>query len=162
MPATTLVPGYKQVESFGPDEDYLEEEEEISYVTLDLGVVEPTLLPSTSTYRLIVSVAPLVHGADDKEDNERAWIHQRLSCSSPARYSKVVMTRFSAPSSYSRRKKVGIVGVSSFSRLPMLKREFRRHAAKQAFFGSCWLHRTAHPLQGSTTERKGTTGTDAF
>lgn len=65
MPATTLVPGYKQVESFGPDEDYLEEEEEVSYVTLDLGVVEPTLLPSTSTYRLIVSVSLLVHGADD-------------------------------------------------------------------------------------------------
>ncbi|KAG8215771.1 hypothetical protein J3R82DRAFT_7672 [Butyriboletus roseoflavus] len=53
MPATTLVPGYKQVEAFGPDEDYLEEEEEVSYVTLDLGVVEPTLLPSSSTYRLI-------------------------------------------------------------------------------------------------------------
>ncbi|KAG9312554.1 hypothetical protein JVU11DRAFT_6950 [Chiua virens] len=53
MPATTLVPGYRHVESFGPDEDYLEEEEEVSYVTLDLGVVEPTLLPSTSTYRLI-------------------------------------------------------------------------------------------------------------
>lgn len=56
MPATTLVPGYRQVDSFGPDEDYLDEEE-VSYVTLDLGVVEPTLLPSTSTYRLIVSVA---------------------------------------------------------------------------------------------------------
>ncbi|KAH0835639.1 hypothetical protein J3R83DRAFT_9389 [Lanmaoa asiatica] len=53
MPTTTLVPGYRQVESFGPDEDYLEEGEEVSYVTLDLGVVEPTLLPSTSTYRLI-------------------------------------------------------------------------------------------------------------
>ncbi|KAF8451910.1 hypothetical protein L210DRAFT_3514180 [Boletus edulis BED1] len=53
MPATTLVPGYKQVDSFGPDEEYVDEEEEVSYVTLDLGVVEPTLLPSTSTYRLI-------------------------------------------------------------------------------------------------------------
>ena len=60
MPATTLVPGYKQVDSFGPDEDYLEEDEEVSYVTLDLGVVEPTLLPSTSTYRLIVSVGPII------------------------------------------------------------------------------------------------------
>lgn len=57
MPAATLVPGYRQVDSFGPDEDYLDEEGEVSYVTLDLGVVEPTLLPSTSTYRLIVSVA---------------------------------------------------------------------------------------------------------
>ncbi|KAF8127207.1 hypothetical protein EV363DRAFT_1418486 [Boletus edulis] len=53
MPATTLVPGYRQVDSFGPDEEYVDEEEEVSYVTLDLGVVEPTLLPSTSTYRLI-------------------------------------------------------------------------------------------------------------
>ncbi|KAH7886668.1 hypothetical protein F5I97DRAFT_1926985 [Phlebopus sp. FC_14] len=53
MPAQTLVPGYKQVEEFGPDEDYVDEEEEVSYVTLDLGAVEPTLLPSSSTYRLI-------------------------------------------------------------------------------------------------------------
>ncbi|KAF8840476.1 hypothetical protein BDN67DRAFT_645284 [Paxillus ammoniavirescens] len=53
MPAQTLIPGYKQVESFGPDEDYFDEEEEVSYVTLDLGMVEPTLLPTSSTYRLI-------------------------------------------------------------------------------------------------------------
>ncbi|KIJ67217.1 hypothetical protein HYDPIDRAFT_84729 [Hydnomerulius pinastri MD-312] len=53
MSAQSLVPGYRQVEAFGPNEDYLEEDEEISYVTLDLGVVEPTLLPSSSTYRLI-------------------------------------------------------------------------------------------------------------
>ncbi|KAF9221094.1 hypothetical protein BS17DRAFT_712556 [Gyrodon lividus] len=53
MPAQSLVSGCKQVESFGPDEDYLDEEEEVSYVTLDLGMVEPTLLPSSSTYRLI-------------------------------------------------------------------------------------------------------------
>ena len=65
MPATTLVPGYKHVESFGPDEDYLDEEEEVSYVTLDLGVVEPTLLPSTSTYRLIVSLGIIAHSGND-------------------------------------------------------------------------------------------------
>jgi hypothetical protein len=59
MPAQTLISGYKQVESFGPDEDYLDEEEEVSYVTLDLGMVEPTLLPSSSTYRLIVRVISL-------------------------------------------------------------------------------------------------------
>jgi hypothetical protein len=55
MSATaTLFPGYRQVESFGPDEEY-EEEEEVSYVTLDLGAsVEPTLVASSSTYRLIV------------------------------------------------------------------------------------------------------------
>ncbi|KII84740.1 hypothetical protein PLICRDRAFT_167052 [Plicaturopsis crispa FD-325 SS-3] len=50
--APTLVPGYKQVEQFGPDEEY-EDGEEVSYVTLDLGTIEPTLVPSTSTYRLI-------------------------------------------------------------------------------------------------------------
>lgn len=53
MPAQSLVPGYKQVEEFGPDEEY-EEEEEVYYVTLDLGTVQPTLLPNCSTYRLIV------------------------------------------------------------------------------------------------------------
>lgn len=104
MPATTLVPGYRQVESFGPDEEYLEEEEEVSYVTLDLGVVEPTLLPSTSTYRLIVSVGPVIHGTDDNE--RRVWIRQRLSYNSQARYSRAAMTRFSARSSYLRKKKV--------------------------------------------------------
>ncbi|TFK35894.1 hypothetical protein BDQ12DRAFT_687735 [Crucibulum laeve] len=48
---SSLCPGYKQVEAFGPDEDY--EDEEVSYVTLDLGSIEPTLVPSSSTYRLI-------------------------------------------------------------------------------------------------------------
>lgn len=50
---TTLFQGYKQVESFGPDDEY-EEDEEVVYVTLDLGQIEPTLVPSSSTYRLIV------------------------------------------------------------------------------------------------------------
>ena len=49
-----MIPGYKHVDSFGPDEDY-ETDEEIEYVTLDLGTIEPTLVPSSSTYRLIVS-----------------------------------------------------------------------------------------------------------
>jgi hypothetical protein len=49
---TSLCPGYKQVESFGPDEEY--EDEEVCYVTLDMGNVEPTLVPSSSSYRLIV------------------------------------------------------------------------------------------------------------
>lgn len=44
--------GHQQVEAFGPDEDYLGDEE-IEYITLDLGPVEPTLVPSSSTYRLI-------------------------------------------------------------------------------------------------------------
>jgi len=50
---SSLFPGYKQVEEFGIDEDY---EEEVTYVTLDLGSIEPTLVPSSSTYRLIVSM----------------------------------------------------------------------------------------------------------
>ncbi|RDX44316.1 hypothetical protein OH76DRAFT_1359734 [Lentinus brumalis] len=54
---SALFPGYKQVEAFGPDEDYEshdgEVEEEVEYVTLDLGTVEPTLVPSSSSYRLI-------------------------------------------------------------------------------------------------------------
>ncbi|KAK7460681.1 hypothetical protein VKT23_009396 [Stygiomarasmius scandens] len=49
----TLVPGYKQVEEFGPDEEYEDEEEEVVYVTFDLGSIEPTLIPSSSEYRVI-------------------------------------------------------------------------------------------------------------
>lgn len=55
---SSLCPGYKQVDAFGPDEEY-EDEEEISYVVLDLGNVEPTLVPTSSTYRLIVSITVL-------------------------------------------------------------------------------------------------------
>lgn len=53
-PSLGLCPGYRHVEQFGPDEEY-EDEVEDFYVTLDLGAVEPTLIPSSSTYRLIVS-----------------------------------------------------------------------------------------------------------
>jgi hypothetical protein len=54
-----LAPGFHQVNAFGFDGLYERDEhdeiiEEVSYVTLDLGTVEPTLVPSTSTYRLIV------------------------------------------------------------------------------------------------------------
>ncbi|KAF8885558.1 hypothetical protein CPB84DRAFT_1685364 [Gymnopilus junonius] len=48
----SLCPGYKQVDAFGPDDDY-EDEEEVVYVTLDMGNVEPTLVPSSTSYRLI-------------------------------------------------------------------------------------------------------------
>jgi general transcription factor 3C polypeptide 6 len=51
---STLIPGFKQVNNFGPDEEY-EEDEEVSYCTLDLGNIEPTLIPTSRTYRLIVS-----------------------------------------------------------------------------------------------------------
>ncbi|KAI0064847.1 hypothetical protein BV25DRAFT_194013 [Artomyces pyxidatus] len=58
MSRSSLCPGYKQVDAFGPDADYEhtetgEIEEEVTYVTLDLGSVEPTLVPSSSAYRLI-------------------------------------------------------------------------------------------------------------
>ena len=59
----SLCPGYKQVEAFGPEEEY-EDEEEVSYVVLDLGNVEPTLVPTSSTYKLIVSSTFL-----------RGWLH---------------------------------------------------------------------------------------
>ena len=57
---STLLPGYHQVERFDDDDEYERDEngniiEEVEYVTLDIGVVEPTLVPSTTSYRLIVS-----------------------------------------------------------------------------------------------------------
>lgn len=58
MSAPSLFPGYKQVESFGPEDEY-ESGEEVEYVTLDLGTIEPTLVPSSSTYRLIVSASSI-------------------------------------------------------------------------------------------------------
>jgi general transcription factor 3C polypeptide 6 len=55
----SLIPGYSQVEEFGGDEEYEQVDgdivEEVMYVTLDLGNTEPTLVPSSSTYRIIVS-----------------------------------------------------------------------------------------------------------
>ena len=54
----SICPGYKHVEAFSNDDDYYEseeeEEEQVSYITLDLGDVEPQLVPNASTYRLIV------------------------------------------------------------------------------------------------------------
>ena len=54
-----LAPGFHQVDAFDLDSLYERNEdgeiiEEVTYVTLDLGAIEPTLVPSTSTYRLIV------------------------------------------------------------------------------------------------------------
>ena len=50
----SLCPGYRQVDSFGAEDEY-ENDEEVSYVTLDLGAaVEPILVASSSNYRLIV------------------------------------------------------------------------------------------------------------
>ncbi|CDO68547.1 hypothetical protein BN946_scf184998.g44 [Trametes cinnabarina] len=47
-----LFPGYRHVDAFGPDEEY-ESGEEVEYVTLDLGTIEPTLVPSSSSFRII-------------------------------------------------------------------------------------------------------------
>ena len=89
-PPESLFAGYKQVDAFGPDEDY-ETEEEICYVTLDLGEIEPSLVPSSSTYRLIVSF--FVFTFDwIPTDFRRAWTDPRLICNSRERYSRVDMT----------------------------------------------------------------------
>jgi len=50
----SLFPGFKHVSSFSPDDSVYESEEEVSYLTLDLGSIEPTLVPNTNEYRLIV------------------------------------------------------------------------------------------------------------
>jgi len=52
---TSLCPGYKKVDVFNSSDDYYsdDDEEDVSYITLDLGNIEPTLVPSSSTYRLI-------------------------------------------------------------------------------------------------------------
>ena len=57
---TSLCPGYRLVEEFDHNEEY-ESGEEISYVTFDLGNIEPTLVPSSSTYRLIVRLLDSDH-----------------------------------------------------------------------------------------------------
>ncbi len=41
------------------EENESEDEEEVEYVTLDLGNIEPTLVPSSHTYRLIVCLSSL-------------------------------------------------------------------------------------------------------
>jgi len=67
-PRSSLCPGHKHVSAFSPslsspkssstDAKAAEEDvgyaEEVEYVALDLGNIEPTLVPSSSTYRLIV------------------------------------------------------------------------------------------------------------
>ncbi|GJE93566.1 TFIIIC subunit 6 domain-containing protein [Phanerochaete sordida] len=54
----TLIPGHRWVDQFGDDDEYERDEsgnviEDVEYVTVDLGVVEPTLVPSSSAYRLL-------------------------------------------------------------------------------------------------------------
>ncbi|KAK7045997.1 hypothetical protein VNI00_006992 [Paramarasmius palmivorus] len=52
LPSDSLCPGYTRVDEFAADEEY-EDEEEVEFVTLDLGNIEPTLLSSTEYIRLI-------------------------------------------------------------------------------------------------------------
>ncbi|KAK0502452.1 hypothetical protein EDD18DRAFT_1100889 [Armillaria luteobubalina] len=47
-----LCPGYHQVTQFGPDGGY-EEEEEITYIALELGNVEPSFIPNCDSYHLV-------------------------------------------------------------------------------------------------------------
>ncbi|PBK82141.1 hypothetical protein ARMGADRAFT_947113 [Armillaria gallica] len=51
LTAMSLCSGYHQVNQFGPDNDY--EEESIFYITLELGNVEPSLIPSCDSYYLV-------------------------------------------------------------------------------------------------------------
>ncbi|KAF9260388.1 hypothetical protein L218DRAFT_872707 [Marasmius fiardii PR-910] len=51
LPSPSLCPGYRQVQEFGPDHEY--EDEEVEYVTLELDSVEPTLISSSENMRLI-------------------------------------------------------------------------------------------------------------
>ncbi|PBK82138.1 hypothetical protein ARMGADRAFT_947123, partial [Armillaria gallica] len=54
LPAMSICSGYHQVNAFGPGDDY-EKEEEIFYVTLELGNVEPVLIPSCDSYYLVLA-----------------------------------------------------------------------------------------------------------
>ncbi|KAG7085852.1 hypothetical protein E1B28_003388 [Marasmius oreades] len=51
FPSTSLCPGYKHVQEFGPDDEY--EEGEVEYVTVALEGAEPSLISSSEHMRLI-------------------------------------------------------------------------------------------------------------
>jgi hypothetical protein len=68
--SSNVFAGYKHVESFGPDDEYEDEVEEC-YVTLDLGGVEPTLVPSSSTFRIAVSTRKILFVADSADSMRR-------------------------------------------------------------------------------------------
>ncbi|PPQ74475.1 hypothetical protein CVT24_000126 [Panaeolus cyanescens] len=74
----SLCPGYKYVESFGNEEEY-EDEEEVMYVTLDLGNVEPTLVPSSTEYRLITTKAGLRRLHHNLSSDLEISLYQRIT-----------------------------------------------------------------------------------
>jgi hypothetical protein len=105
-----LAPGFRQVDAFGPDDNYECDDngdviEETSYITLDLGAVEPTLVPSSSTYRLIVCGHSSC-ALSARLTSCRAWIHQPPFFSSLARFFKVYTSHCSVLSSSLPRTKV--------------------------------------------------------
>jgi hypothetical protein len=77
----------------GEDGEESEYEEEIEYVVLDLGNIEPTLVPSSQTYRLIVrttidiTFTPFLRQC-------RVWTHQRLIFNYQERFSRENMRIF--------------------------------------------------------------------
>lgn len=110
-----LAPGFCHVDAFDTDDNYERDEqgeviEEISYVTLDLGAVEPTLVPSSSTYRLMVS--PSIPWSLDLSailKPCRAWIRQPHFFNSQARFSRVPTSHCLALSSSLLRTRVRLV-----------------------------------------------------
>lgn len=94
-PMASLCPGYKHVEAFGPDDEYEDEDDDsqVEYVTLDMGSIEPTLVPSSSTYRLIVRCFFGLGDPHPRADavEERASTRPRRSCSFLGLFSRAVM-----------------------------------------------------------------------
>jgi general transcription factor 3C polypeptide 6 len=54
-----VAPGFRYVEQFEGDEE-MYEEEEVSYVTLDMGQIDPNVLATCSSYRVAVGAVILV------------------------------------------------------------------------------------------------------
>ncbi|KAG6886335.1 hypothetical protein C0992_004499 [Termitomyces sp. T32_za158] len=56
---SSLCPGYKHVAAFAPDDEY-DDDEEVAYVTLDLGSVEPTLVPNADAWKGLDTPTPFM------------------------------------------------------------------------------------------------------
>ena len=90
--SAALYPGYKHVEQFGDDDEYEDNDgeiiEEVEYVTLDLGAVEPTLLPNSNACRIIVSLVLNALQNPILTCLHRGWIRRRRSCNYRGPFSK--------------------------------------------------------------------------